>query len=73
MEEVRKNLVDTTTIHFETELDSSADKVTEALGPYASYVRCEQQKLAELSADLDQCKASLEEVQEDIYQAWAGK
>lgn len=73
VEEVRKNLVDTTTVHFETELDNSAERITEALGPYATYVRREQLKLVELSSDLDKCKASLEAVQEDIYQAWAGK
>jgi len=56
---LRVQLVDSLTQQFDHEVERSLRRIADAVAPYSRFVRAEQQRLAEVGAELDQVAAQL--------------
>ena len=64
--ELRDQLARTVSRQVNSELDSSVNRIREAIGPYTRFVRAEREQLATVEADLTQIDSALGRLRADI-------
>lgn len=68
--ELRKRLKDTLEIHFQKQLDSGIQDITENISPYTHFVRSQLEFVTAINSDLQEFKKRIDVLHRDVDSAF---